>query len=292
MNKFFLPRDVSSTPPRCFNSGTTLFLGALLISAALVAAVSPLYAAPAPSASGLDRGPSGIGNEKSFELNEQGVKAQLEGRNSQAEEFFRRAVATDPRNLTAAFNLASVLVLNKKLPEAISLLEGYVKEFDQDPGLFSRLGDAYFTDKKLEPALENYRKAFALDAKYPRLAHRLATIHGLMNNPKEVERFLRLAVEQDPRDFQALASFGSMLLFNGKVDQAIAVTKQSLQVKPTSEAYITLGTAYEARGDLSNSLISFQRARDLGDSRKELKERIKGLEARLAKKDDRSTPRA
>jgi tetratricopeptide (TPR) repeat protein len=199
-------------------------------------------------------------------------------------------VATDPRNLTAAFNLASVLVLNKKVPEAITLLEGYVKEFDQDPGLFSRLGDAYFTEKKIEPALKNYNKAFALDAKHPRLAHRLATIHGLMNNPKEVEKYLGLAVEEDPKDFQALASFGSMLLFNGKVEQAISVTKQSLQVKPTSEAYITLGTAYEARGDLSNSLISFQRARDLGDSRKELSERIKGLETRIAKKEQGSSP--
>lgn len=289
MSKLFLKRHFA--PPSRVTAPSALLLGALIVSSTLVGGLDLLHAAPAPSRpSSTDPSSLTIGNEKSFELNEQGVKAQLEGRNTQAEEFFRRAVATDPRNLTAAFNLASVLVLNKKVPEAITLLEGYVKEFDQDPGLFSRLGDAYFTEKKIEPALKNYNKAFALDAKYPRLAHRLATIHGLMNNPKEVEKYLGLAVEEDPKDFQALASFGSMLLFNGKVEQAISVTKQSLQVKPTSEAYITLGTAYEARGDLSNSLISFQRARDLGDSRKELSERIKGLETRIAKKEQGSSP--
>ncbi len=269
------------------SSFSLIRIGSLSL-ASVVFCSAVAFAAPAPSAPESNAavsapGSGNVGNKKSFDLNEQGVKAQLEGRTEQAEGFFRRAVAIDPRNLTAAFNLASVLVIHNKTPEAISLLEGYVKEFDQDPGLFSRLGDSYFAEKKLDPALKSYQRAFALDPHYPRLTNRLATIYGLRNNSKEAEKYLALSVEHDPRDFEGLASYGSILLFNGKVDQSIQATKRSLQIKPTSGAYITLGTAYEARGDFGNSLISFQRARDLGDTRKELSERIAGLEKKVAK---------
>jgi tetratricopeptide (TPR) repeat protein len=91
---------------------------------------------------------------------------------------------------------------------------------------------------------------------------------------------MKIAVDQNPKDFNTLASYSSLLLGNGKAEDAIGAAKRSLQIKPSSEAYITLGTAYEIKGDFKNSLISFQRAADLGDTRKELKEKIALLEKR------------
>jgi len=240
--------------------------------------------ASGPKASGAPHGAQAgtapHGDPRSLGLNEKAVTALNAGRTAQAEELFQQALAADPRNLTAAFNLGGMLLNNKKITEAINLLEGYTAEYQQDPGLFSRPGDAYFANKQLKEAAASYEKAFQLHQNYPNLPTRLATSYGLLNNSKEAEKFMKMAVDQNPKDFKSLASYSSLLLGNGKADDAISAAKRSLQLKPTSEAYVTLGTAYEIRGDFKNSLISFQRAVDLGDSRKELKEKIAQLEKR------------
>lgn len=223
------------------------------------------------------------GDPRSLEFNEKGV-ASLKAKNfSQAEDLFRRSLNADPKNLTAAFNLSSLLLTQKREREAIDILEKYTEAYDKDSGLFVRLGDAYFSTKEPDKALGAYEKAFAIDPAFPGLAQKLASVYALRNRPKDSERMLLLAVEQDPKDGAALASLSAMFLANGKSQQAISTAKRALQVKPSSEVYITLGTAYEFQRDYKNSLIAFKRARDLGDKRAELDKKIAFLEEQSKK---------
>jgi tetratricopeptide (TPR) repeat protein len=255
----------------------------IFAGAALLLGTPLSFASPRPPAAEAPRAAAHAsvqGDPRSLELNEKAVAALNAGRFSQAEELFQQALSADPRNLTAAFNLAGILLNNSKIPEAVSLLESYTKEYQQDPGLYSRLGDAYFANKQVKEAAATYEKALHLDQNYPNLPTRLATSYGLLNRSQDAEKFMKIAVDQNPKDFKTLASYSSLLLGNGKAEDAIGAAKRSLQIKPSSEAYITLGTAYEIKGDFKNSLISFQRAADLGDTRKELKEKIALLEKR------------
>lgn len=218
-----------------------------------------------------------VGNTRSERLNEEGAEAVRNRDFIRAEQLFRLALDEDGKNLTAAYNLAGMLLTNKKEAEAISLLEKYTKEVPDDVGLWVRLGDGYLGLKKVDNATSAYERAYGLDPKYPELGSKLATVYSLKNRLADAERVLRAVVEANPQDAQALSNLAAVLLGIGKADDAIRFAKRSLQVKVTSDVYVTLGTAYELKGDAKNALISFQRAIDLGDKREELKTKVAEL---------------
>lgn len=215
--------------------------------------------------------------KKSLELNERGAKAALEKDFTAAERFFREAVAADSGNITAAFNLAGMYLTNKKNQEAIELLNGYIAVAPKEPSLFARLGEAYFGSRDLKKAEKNLLKAFSLKADYPGVSEKLATIYTLEKRLPEAEKMLLKAAELDPKNGATLANLSSILLANGKPQDAVTTAKRALQIKPSSDVYVTMGSAYEALKDFKNSLIAFERAQDLGDSRDEIKTKIEDL---------------
>ncbi len=233
------------------------------------AAEPPEKSAPAPKLSEA--------SAQSVQLNEKGVAAVKSNDFGKAEQLFHKALAADRNNLTAVFNLAGVYLNNKRQHEAISLLDTYIQNYGKDAGLFARRGDSYFSLKDLDSAAKDYEKTLKLDPEYPAIAGRLATVYTLLKRNSDAEKMFLKAVELDPKNGQMLQNLSSMFLANGKPEQAISTAKRGLQVAPTSELYVTLGNAYELLGDMKNSLISFQRASDLGDSRPELKAKIDEL---------------
>lgn len=214
---------------------------------------------------------------RSLELNEKGVAAMKAGDLKMAQEDLEKALSIDSGNLTAAYNLAGVHLANKKEAEAISLLERYVTDYKKDAGLYGRLGDAYFSAKQLDKAEAAYKSCMALSPRYPDLAAKLGTIYGLQRKYPEAEKMFLLAAEQSPRDVQALNTLSNFMIVNKKPEKAITTAKKALQIKATKESYLALGTAYEMMKDLKNSLISYEKALDLGDTTPELKTKIEGL---------------
>ncbi len=213
----------------------------------------------------------------SLELNEKGIAAIKAKDFQSAEKLFKQALATDNKNITAAFNLAGVLLTNKKGQEAVELLTQYTNAWKSDAGLFARLGDAQFSQKNVPEAAKAYEKALEIDRGYPGVAGKLGTVYGLLNRSQDSEKMLLLAIEQNPRDGRSMANLSSIFLANGDPQKAIATAKRALQIKATSEIYVTLGTAYEILKDNKNALISFQRAVDLGDKRELLITKIEEL---------------
>lgn len=258
--------------------------------------VSPLsIQSPAPSkkivsktpdskvtAKGATKIASPIINKASLEMNEEGSKAMQAKDFAKAEELFRKALDIDPKNITASFNLAGAYLMNKKNQEAIQLLNHYILEYPNDPGLYSRLGEAYFSSKDLPNAEKNFKKALEIYPQYPGTPVKLATIYSLQQKFNEAEAMFLIAVEQEPRNGDLLANLAGIFLANGKAQEAINTAKRALQVKPSSEIYLTMGLAYERLKDLNNAIISLQRAFDLGDTRSGLKEKIEALKAKAA----------
>lgn len=231
-----------------------------------VALPTSLFAVPAPT---QNQAPKVSGNAASIELNEKGVLAMKQNDFAKAESLFRKSLASDSRNLTAAYNLAGVYLNNKRQKEALALLNQYIKDFSKDSGLYARRGDVQFSLKEIELAAKDYEQALQLEPGYPGLTAKLSTIYTLQRRMPDAEKMLLRAVEQEPKNGQLLQNLSAMFLVNGKPNESISTAKRALQVNPNAEIYITLGNAYEALGDAKNSLISFQRASDLGDARPE-----------------------
>lgn len=214
--------------------------------------------------------------------NEEGVRETRASHDDLAELAFRRALTYDPNNLTAVFNLAGVLLNSQRVNQAIALLEKYARHSDSYADLSARLGDAYFTAKRVAEAEQAYERALSLVPDYPGLPIKLATLYGLKQDFKRAEQMLELATAQTPNDAQILNNLGNLYILNGKSEKAIAAAKQALQIRTSKESYLTLGSAYETQRDYENSLIAFQRARDLGASSPELVEKIEKMRSSAA----------
>lgn len=244
-----------------------LLLSAIVFTSLLLTTISA-----ATFAEGTMRG-------QSSELNENGVKAMQSKNYEAASQIFKRAVASDPYNLTAVYNLAGAYLSLKKDKEAIALLEPYAEKNVDDAGIYVRLGDAYFTSKKTAKAKASYDKALKLAPKYLGLQAKLGTLYALENDLAGAEKAFRAAIDLDQKDGQSLANLASVLLANGRAEESVQTAKRALQVQATPELYVTMGNAYEKLHDKKNALISFQRAHDLGDTRKELSNKIDQLKA-------------
>jgi len=220
--------------------------------------------------------------QHSAALNERGSAAAQSGQIDSAENLFKQALEVNPRNITAAYNLASVYLSQKKEQDAIDILERYTQEYPDDAGLFARLGDAYFSSKNVKAAARSYESALKIDPEFPNVAERLGNVYGLDNQlGKAIEMYLR-AVEGQPRNAQLLSNLSNLFLANGQADKAVSTAKSALQVQASKDTYLTLGSAYESMDDLRNALIAYERARDLGDQSKELQDRIRTIK-RLSK---------
>jgi tetratricopeptide (TPR) repeat protein len=253
-----------------------ILCGGINLLGGLVRTTSSAFAAPNQTASARTFTP------RSIELNEQGVKAAQAGKIMEAEGFFRKALSSDPYNLTAVFNLAGMYLQNQKNDSAIALLEEYYKRIPQDLGIAVRLGDAWFVKKDIKRARQYYTKAFEQDKSYPGVAQKLATLALLTRDLPTAEKMLELATQQQPKNFGLLENLSSVYIAMKKPQKAITVAQQALNAGATSpEVYVTLGTAYESLGQLENALSAFNRAQKLGADDKELPKHIARLEEAL-----------
>lgn len=205
-----------------------------------------------------------VNTELSLKLNEEGISAVKSENFDQAEDLFKKSLSADSGNITAAFNLAGMFLNNQRTNEAIDLLKKYIKTYPKDAGLYVRLGDCYFSEKKLDLALLNYERALAIDSKYPRLSSKLGTVYGLMSRTLEAEKMYRIAVKANPRDVAALENLSVLLLSNGKAKEALQVIKNALELNSSESLYNLLGQAYQLLKDPDNAAIAFGRAKSLG----------------------------
>ena len=260
-------------------SPLTRFCLVVLASASLVTYVhaAPTMMDSGNGGSGKDVQRSGA-SQKSHELNEKGASYAQKGQFEKAEQTLRESVSLDSKNLSAIFNLGSVLIQRGKLKEAIYLLDKHAKAAKTDAGLYARLGDAYFSSEKIPEAQAAYEKALQLDPTTPKIAARLGTVYSLRGKLEPaIEQFLH-AVKQEPQNTEYLGNLVSLYIGTNKPEKAVSTAKRALQVGPSKELYVSLGAAYELQGEWKNSLIAYQRAKDLGDSSDELEEKIEALE--------------
>jgi tetratricopeptide (TPR) repeat protein len=209
-------------------------------------------------------------SQNSLVLNERGVEALRAKNFAQATELFEKALASDRYNLSAVYNLAGMYLLQKKNKQAQDLLQSYLNENPSDAGLATRLGDVHFASKNLPAAREAYQRALQADSKRIDALMRLASVYSLEAQPKKAEELLQQVLLQQPKNYEALSSLAGLYVAHNRPKEAVSLAKRALQVKPTREAYLSLGGAYELLHDPKNALIAYERARDLEHGKDQL----------------------
>lgn len=149
------------------------------------------------------------------------------GNTDAALQYFRGAVALEPKNLPAMFDLAVGLRHAGKLDEAKA-------QFDQV--------------EKIDPA-------------FPELALERGRIHEARGEWEVAARSYRLALEKTPKDSLLLLRLGACQVEAGHTDAAEATLKKVAELNPNSaDLSYFLGRVDFARGRFNEALANFQRS--------------------------------
>ena len=171
------------------------------------------------------------------------------GRIDDAVAAFRKALALEPGNLVANFNLAGIYMQANAFSEAVPLLERVVKARPQEGEPAYMLALAYAASGQPGPSR-------ALLLKLPQAARDTEQVLLLLGSNStalgdqyDALKYYERAVELNPISSGALANLGSLLLKQGKTDRAIELLDKAFKLEKTNYlAGITLATAYRESG--------------------------------------------
>lgn len=106
-----------------------------------------------------------------------------QARYADAQAIYRKILAADPRNVMAANNLAVLLALRRKGPEALEWSRQAIEQAGPQAPLLDTRGTAYLSAGQVKPALDDLEEAVAQHPTAPRYFHlarayRAAKDHG------------------------------------------------------------------------------------------------------------------
>lgn len=201
-------------------------------------------------------------------LNEDGIVALRQRDYPTAEEKFKKSLDMDEQNVTAAYNLAGVLVTEQRAGEAIKLLQKYAELAPKDAGIQARLGDAYFSTKEIKKAVTAYESALKLDPFYLKIYEKLGTCLTLLRNTKEAEIAFARAHQAFPNDSVILNNLAAVQLANGHAAMAVQSAESSINLKPSAEAYATLSAAQDKLGNKEAAVAAYKKSKAIGAAKK------------------------
>jgi tetratricopeptide (TPR) repeat protein len=153
-----------------------------------------------------------------------------QGKNSEAETWFRQALSHGANSYDALHNLMQMYIAQKQPDKAIALAREQIAASPNNSTFYSLLGSALLNQKDYAGAQAALQKAVDL-------------------NNKNGEAYLLLARAQ---------------LSNGAIDDALKTCATAIRDNPKEGAfYMMEGSAYEKKHDLDSAKAAYQKALDL-----------------------------
>ena len=200
--------------------------------------------------------------EQPVALNLLGTIRAKQGRLTEAETLFTRAVNNEPRYSGARTNLAYLYMQKREPAKAVVQLKEVVSLEPGNAEAMVVLGDAYLANNSRAEAEEQYLSALQgrLDNAAALLG--LAQISRLKGEIREVTIYLtRIAtLATDSTSPEFLFKFASLALQINMSDAAKGALENALKLRPNEPAYmLALGIAWLRKGDLFEAEKLFRR---------------------------------
>ncbi len=177
------------------------------------------------------------------------------------------AVRLDGKLPGARIALAAVDLRYGRHEEAI---EGYQLALQLEPGnseALRGLAGTFRAAGNVGSAEAIYKRAVERSPDYWGGYNDLGAFYSAIGRYREAEDFFRKMAVLVPDSYSAYRNLGGVLYQLGQVDEAIAMSMKSLQLRPSPEAYSNLGTIEFSRSRYVESAKYFEKAVELNPSR-------------------------
>jgi Flp pilus assembly protein TadD len=184
---------------------------------------------------------------------------------------WRKAVALDPDDAKARFNLAVMLQNTGSAQEAVREFETSVRLDGENPTALNNLGVAYIAQGKTNDALDLFRRALSLRPDDAASLTNLGNAFLEKNDISEAIRHCRQAVASDGAYADARNCLGISLARGNQLREAAEHLGKAVELNPASMEYEhNLGRVLAADSRFSSALPHFVRAVELSEGKEPL----------------------
>jgi protein O-GlcNAc transferase len=192
---------------------------------------------------------------------ELGVEHHQAGRLAEAEQIYRRILASDPRNADALYLLGLVAHQVGMHESAVQLIEQAIRLNASNPHFHNDLGEALVALRRPGDALRSFEAALAIKSDF------LAALNNHGNALLELKRFEEALASYDKalaidRNFAKAANNRGVVLEElRRHDEALASYDRALAIKPDyAEALDNRGLALYELGRYDDAIACYERA--------------------------------
>jgi tetratricopeptide (TPR) repeat protein len=174
---------------------------------------------------------------------------------------FEKAVALDPNNADAHFNLGKALARKGEGDEGISSFEKALALDPDHKAARNSLGEKLKDRGRFEEAAACFEKALARDPKDVGALNGKGTLLASRGQWDKAIACLEKAHARDPKDVKTILNLGSALIGKGDVGRAITYCEKVVADDPNNAAaHLTLGNAWRRQGNLQKAIAWYHKA--------------------------------
>jgi tetratricopeptide (TPR) repeat protein len=160
------------------------------------------------------------------------------------------ALQISPGDTDVAYTLGLAYLKQHRLAPAQQIFQSMVRQFGDRPQLRIVFGRAFRETGFLADAIDEFKRAVALDAHFPRAHYYLGLTYLLKDGASrlpDAEQEFKIELDSNPDEFFANYYLGIVYLMNRKWDVAIGLLQKAASAQPANpDPYFHLGQAYQA----------------------------------------------
>ncbi|MEM9157438.1 MAG: tetratricopeptide repeat protein [Verrucomicrobiota bacterium] len=163
---------------------------------------------------------------------------------------FFSGCASREEQIGDALKKSDGLILANKTDEAIAILSKSLAKFPDSAPLYESLGLAQLTKGEELPAIQSFRQTISLDIERSHLWKRIADLEAKLGQDERAIQSYNSYLAANPNDFLGWKNLSELHEGRGEYSQAIKMTMEWNNLKPSSRPAYQLGRLYY----LSNNL--------------------------------------
>ncbi len=182
----------------------------------------------------------------------------------------QETLKVSPGDYDAEYTLGLCYLKQKNVTQAKQLYERMADRMGNRPALRVLIGRAYRETGFLTESIEEFKKAIALDPKFPRVHYYLGLTYlykdGAARIPDAMEEF-KVELAANPEEYFANFYLGILYIMDRKWEPAIALLEKATQKQPNNpDPYFHLGQAYQGAGKHKEAVEVLQKTIALNPS--------------------------
>ncbi|HWN08661.1 MAG TPA: tetratricopeptide repeat protein [Pyrinomonadaceae bacterium] len=191
-----------------------------------------------------------------------------------------------PDDIDVAYTLGIAYLRNRQPAAAQQLYYSLIRRFGEKPQLHVIIGRAYRQSGLLLEAAEEFKKAIALDSRFPRAHYYLGITYLLDEGQSKISEALeqfKIEVAANPDEFFANYYLGVVYNFQRQWDLAVTSLQKASTIQPHNpDPYFQLGQAYQELNNHQQAIEVLRKAIALNPDLAHNKSQVTTAHHRLA----------